>query len=246
MNRNGVVSTKWVRPAALNASSSTIPEPASVRKLKEDWSKLDGSPIDGVFKESSLYGRSKIPLSIFDYDAVCIVNDLMSEGVYLGQQPLRVFNQTCYQMEDGEEPFGDPVLGMNDIAVFGEIVMGEESNTDDMEPVVKGLGEHFGIGRDYLKGVTDDERRAAVALVTVLTRLEHDKFIRVDDPYNEGPGGDYRTFQLRSSELAELVKARPEDATQIAQIINDRGTDDVGVVTSVLDSEFKALRDGAL
>jgi len=245
-NKNGVTSTKWVRPPETGAPTVALPAPPSVSVTRENWDSLVGSPIDHVFKESSMFVRSEYKLSIFDYDAACIVNELLERGVIPHHEPMRVFNQTLHRLVDKTSDLGDPVLAMNDLAVFGEVVRREGSEADDLKALVNGLSEHFGVGRDYLHGVTDEERRAAVALITVITLIKDDDFIAVNDPHDEGPGGDYRAGMLRSPELAELIKTRPDLAEEIAHIVNDRGSDDAGMIAEVLDAEQKALRGGVL
>lgn len=245
-DKNGVVSTKWVRPAALcNATGDKIPAPELSPASREDWGSLVGSQIEAIAKDSRMGGVPGNPLSQFDYEAVVMVNEMLERNIYLESELLRVFNQAYrWTHEDKDESPEDPFLPMKDLAVFGEIIMNPDAVANDAEPIIRGLAEHFGEERDYLHGVTEEERRSALALVTVITLLENPHFIKIYDQYDEGPGGDYRFFGLKSSELAELVKAHPDDAQQIVQIVNER--DDASMVAEILKSEHKALGGGIL
>jgi hypothetical protein len=243
-DKNGVVSTKWVRPAGGGASMAAVPAPVALSAVRKDRGSLFGSPIEAVFMDSRM-DSPEFSLSQFDYDAVRVVNGLLERGVDLGREPMRVFNQAYYRLTDADAP-GDPFLPMNDLAVFGEIVKSPDALANDLEPIIRGLAPYFGSERDYLNGVTEEERCSAIALVTVITRLENEEFIEVDDPYDEGPGGDYRSFDLRSPELAELVMANPDDAEEIIRIVNERESDDAAMVAEVLKSEHKSLSSGML
>jgi hypothetical protein len=184
-------------------------------------------------------------LNRFDYEAVVAVNKLIESDSYFRHETMRVCNQ-AYRHLTGDEDLREPFLPMNDVAVFGPIVLRPDSEANDLEPVVNGLARHFGAGRDYLHGVTDEERASSLALVTVITTVGDGDHLVIDDPDNEGPGGARRAFFLRSEELAELVMANPERAEEIAEIINDRDSDDAEMVAAVLGLGNRALREGML
>jgi len=248
-DKNGVVSTKWVRPAGSGCSSAvTVPAPLAPAVVHEGWDALIGSPIDEAFKESWLGITSSASLSQFDYEAVCIVNELLERKPDVGDEVERVFNQADEMLID-EDYVGDPFLPMNHVAVFGEVVLRPDVLTGEIAPLVNGLNEHFGAGRDYLHGVTDAERRSAVALVTMITSLKNEEFVDFDEvrenefePYL----GEFRSVALRSAELAELVKAHPDEAEDIARIVNERDSDNAVMVAVVLGSGNKAMREGVL
>lgn len=245
-DKNGVVSTKWVRPVAGgHVVAANVPAPVKPVSAREDWDSLAGSAIDDVFRESYMGRYGTGALNLFDYEAVVAVNKLIEGDPYFRHETMRVCNQ-AYRRLTGEEDSREPFLPMNDVAVFGEIVFRVDSEANDMEPVVKGLARHFGEGRDYLHGVSEEERAAAVALVTVVTTIGDCDQLVIDDPDREGPGGPRRAFFLRSAELEELVVVNPERAEEIAEIIKERDSDDAGMIAAVLGLGNRALQEGML
>lgn len=246
-DKNGVVSTKWVRPVAGGSSAARVPAPLAPAAV-EDWESLAGSPIAEVFGESWLGRKAKVSLRQFDYEAVCIINELLERKPDLAQEPERVFNEADEKLMD-EAFVGDPFLPLNEVAVFAEVVLRPYALTDELVPLVNGLSAYFGAGRDYLHGVTVEERAAAVALVTVVTSLENHDFIdfeEVGEGEYEPYLGEFRSIALRSPELAELVMAHPAEAGEIVRIINERDSDDPGMVGTVLGSGHRSLNTGML
>lgn len=248
-DKNGVVSTKWVRPVAGGGTAVSVPAPMTPVVVGEDWDALKGSLIDKEFERSWLGIRKRIALSRFDYEAVCMVNELLERKSDVSVAVQIVFGNAD-EMADDEKFIGDPFLPLNNVAVFGELAIRPFATTEEIPALVNGLSAHFGPGRDYLHGVTVEERAAAVALVTVITSLENHEFVdfvEVDQAAEFEPYlGDYRSVELRSAGLAELVKARPGDAEEIARIINERDSDDAGMVALVLGSGHRSLNTGML
>jgi len=100
-----------------------------------------------------------------------------------------------------------------------------------------------------------ESRVAVTALLTVTSKIVGNDFsepLMSPEKYNSNPPHfKYHGFHdfslwLRNGELIRYALDRPEDAAYIASIIADRRTDDVGVITSVLDHEVSAFSSGSL
>lgn len=136
---------------------------------------------------------------------------------------------------------------LNNLAVFGDVVMNPSSENYDVQALVAGLGAFRSAGiitgnvRDYLLDGTDHDREQAIILVTAAARIV-DPFITINGTYYD----DHRTISIASQQLAKFILSRPDDVEEIACIVNSRKTDNIHIIKDVLDHTSKSLSDGVL
>jgi hypothetical protein len=154
--------------------------------------------------------------------------------------------------EDREESVRLATAKFNNIAVFADAVFQRGTSAPDFRMLVHGLYQFPDID-DFLLEATDDERERAAALLTVTCRIR-DIFTVTEyggpeddfDSYDEEKDPDADLIRIDSDYLSEFIMERPEDALKIAAIINERDTDDVDLIRSVLDHGTQSLREGVL
>lgn len=248
MNKNGITTTKWVLPPSNSGvGRGSIPSPVAPPKSSMVYSPKHGREIDLKHTDfSMLFERSMLKYSGFrieelDRNVVQTLEYMVqeAEGKDYSSMADSAVTTACNivssRMEMGEH--GD-YTALNNLAVFGEAVMQPQSRSYEVQSLVMGLGQG---NRDFLLDATEEEREAAITLVTAGSRIKGPLMVMEGDYYS-----DNRTVRIASDALADFVLSRPDDVERITQIVNDRNTDDVNVVRDILDHDQQALRDGVL
>lgn len=248
MDKNGVMTTKWVLPPSEgSAGRSNFPPPVAPPKSSMIYSPKHGKEIDIKHTEfSMLFERSMLKYSGFrieelDRNIVQTLEYMVQEAEGKDHSSMAdsavttACNIVSSRMEMGDH---GNYTALNNLAVFGEAVMQPQSRSYEVQSLVMGLGQG---DRDFLLDATEEEREAAITLVTAASRIKGPLMVMEGDYYS-----DNRTVKIASDALADFILSRPDDVERIAQVVNERSTDDVDVIRDVLDHPQQALRDGAL
>lgn len=247
MNKNGVLTTKWVVPSSAGVSGrGDIPSPVAAPKSSKIFSPKYGCEIDVAQTEFAvLFGKSMLKhlLRVEELDPQIIQTvELMVQeardkdcGSLADSAVTTALNIVSSRIRMGES--GD-YTALNNVAVFGDAVMQSESRSYEVQSLVMGLGQG---NRDFLLDATEEERETAITLVTAAARIKF-PFVAINGDYFS----DNRTVRIASDALADFILSRPDEVERIAQVVNERSTDDVDVIRDVLDHGQQSLRDGVL
>lgn len=248
MDKNGVMTTKWVLPHSEGGTGSRgIPAPMGTPKNFKIYSPKYGAEVDvadtdfALLYQSSMLKNSSL-LGEIDPNVVQTIEYMIQDSdgydhISLAHSALRTaFNMVSSTIARDDAP---DYTALNNLAVFGGAIMQPERRSYEVQSLIMGLGQG---NRDFLLDATEEERETAITLVTAASRLKPD-FVRI-----EGGGfySDKRTVSIVSGELADFILSRPDDVERITQIVNDRNTDDVSVIRDVLDHDQQTLRSGVL
>jgi hypothetical protein len=247
MNKNGVMTTKWVLPPSEGAGNRvSFPSPVAPPKSSKIYSPKYGAEVDVADTDfARAFGQSMMKhsnlLGEIDPHVVQTLEYMIQESedndcASLADSATRMaLNIVSSSITRGESV---DFAALNNLAVFGGAVMQSDSRSYEVQSLVMGLGQG---NRDFLLDATEDEREAAITLVTAASRLKP-PFVKIEGDYYS----DDRTVQIASGELADFFLSRPDDVERITRVVNDRGTDDVDAVREVLDHDQQALREGVL
>lgn len=252
MNKNGVMTTKWVRPPSAGTASSSIPAPSPFPQAAKVFSPRHNAEVDlHATDVMRLYKQSPLTetrgLDELNPQAIQAV-ELMLQKAHdcglewqAGRNTAVAFNIVYSRITKGmhsveESPF-------NNLAVFGEAVVRPETKDSsyDVESLVMGIRGQFPGTKDFLMKASEEDRAKAVGLVKVAAQLEP-PFITIEG----GLYDDDRSITIASEALSKFIMERPEDADDIARVIKDTGTDDVNLIRDVLDFGQQSLRSGVL
>lgn len=248
MDKNGVMTTKWVLPPSEGSGGrSNFPPPVAPPKPSMIYSPKHGREIDikhtefSMLFERSMLKHSGVRLEELDRDVVQTLEYMVQEAEgkdhsYMADSAVtRACNIVSSLSEMGDH---GNYTALNNLAVFGEAVMQPQSRSYEVQELVRGLGQG---DRDFLLDATEEEREAAITLVTAGSRIKGPLMVMEGD-YTSAT----RTVSIASDDLADFILSRPDDVERITQIVNDRNTDDVSVIRDVLDHDQQALRSGVL
>jgi hypothetical protein len=247
MNKNGIMTTKWVLPPSdSSAGHSGIPSPVTLPKSPKIYSPKYGVEVDVADTDfARSFGKSMMKhsnlLGEIEPNVVQTLEYMLQEAEdndcsSLADSATRMaLNIVSSSMARGESV---DFTALNNLAVFGGAVMQRESRSYEVQSLVMGLGQG---NRDFLLDATEEERENAVVLVTAASRLKP-PFVKIEGDYYS----DDRTVEIASGELADFFLSRPDDVDRIAQVVNERNTDNVDLIRDVLDHSLPALSEGVL
>lgn len=241
MNKNGVMTTKWVRPVSSGSVPAPIPAPVVGSAGTGQDFNVSRTEVAMLFSRSRLASR-KFSIHDFTPGSVQAV-EWMIQAADADGFKWRANNVVSGVFEDVRENLSAPAFmdetgtlaPFNNLAVFGEAVIQPDGKNFDVTALVLGLRWFDGV-KDYLLDASDEQRSQATALLIVASRIE--------PPFIEATAK--MDISLRSDELAAFIMERPDEAADIAYVINERGTDDVAVIREMLDHGQQSLRDGLL
>lgn len=251
-DRNGITKTHWVKPDASAKSAAKIPAPDSGQKpLKTPY-------LDVVFRSSSI-SYSTVSLKDLDHDAVMAVEALVKKAATAGTMAAAnvrslVFAAFANITENDYEDFS----AFNNVAVLGDSLAFCGTFTDrSVNIYTNGLDQFPGI-RDFHTEATEEQKAQARALCR-LTAVLPDEYLESYMGYNEfdedddietHEDEDPATYYVKISpdhrDLADFVMAHPDNVDEIAALIRERGSADVGMLEQVLGHGESALREGTL
>lgn len=247
LNKNGIMTTKWVLPPSESGSGDRgIPAPVGFPKSSKIYSPKYGAEVyvaDTDFArafERSMMRRSNL-LGEIDPNVVQTLEYMLQEAEETDYSSLAdsatkmALNIVSSSITRGESA---DFTALNNLAVFGGAVMQQDTRSYEVQSLVMGLGQG---NRDFLLDATEDERETAVLLVTAASRIKA-PFVAIEGDYYS----DNRTVRIASDALADFFSSRPDDVERIAQVVNERNTDDVNVIRDILDHDQQALRSGVL
>lgn len=247
LNKNGIMTTKWVLPPSDgSAGRGRFPSPGTTLKSPKIYSPKYGVEVDVADTDfARSFGQSMMKhsnlLGEIDPHVVQTLEYMIQEAedndcVSLADSATRMaLNIVSSSITRGESV---DFTALNNLAVFGGAVMQRESRSYEVQSLVMGLGQG---NRDFLLDATEEERETAITLVTAASRIKS-PFVAIEGDYYS----DDRTVKIASAALADFFLSRPDDVERIAQVVNERSTDDADVIREVLDHPQQALRDGAL
>jgi hypothetical protein len=248
MNKNGIMTTKWVLPPSDGGTGrGSIPSPVVLPKSPKVYSPKYGVEVDVADTDfARAFGQSMMKhsnlLGEIDPHVVQTLEYMIQESedndcASLADSATRMaLNIVSSSITRGESV---DFTALNNLAVFGGAVMQRESRSYEVQSLVMGLGQG---DRDFLLDATEEEREVAITLVTAASRLKP-PFVKIE---GDGYYSDNRTVQIASGELADFFLSRPDDVDRIAQVVNERDTDNVDVIRDILDHEQQSLREGVL
>lgn len=266
VDKNGVASKRWVKPDTGSAKSKTIPAPGGRKSKKEQPSPTPY--LHKMFMRGPL-GHTLIKLDDFDQRTVYGIEALLARtdvedftsytnAMFAVQFALKEISYAEFHGdpdetdEDRQESVRLATAKLNNIAVFADAAFQRGTRAPDFRMLVNGLYQFPDID-DFLLEATDEERERAAALITVTCRIR-DIFTVTEyggpeddfDAYDENKDPDADLTRIDSDYLSDFIMSRPEDTLKIAAIINERDTDDVNLIRSVLDHGTQSLREGVL
>lgn len=248
MNKNNVMTTKWVLPPSDGgAGRGSIPSPVAPPKSSMIYSPKHGREVDiahtdfAMLMERSMLKHSGLRMDEFDPQVIQTLEYMVQESV--GNDCSSLADSavtTACNIVSSSITRGDSVdfTALNNLAVFGGAVMQRESRSYEVQSLVMGLGQG---NKDFLLDATEEERETAITLVTAAARIKAPLVAIEGDYYS-----DNRTVKIASDELADFILSRPDDVERITQVVNERSTDDVDVIRDVLDHAQPALSEGVL
>jgi hypothetical protein len=253
MDKNGVMSTKWVT-ASPEASSGrgSIPAPSlpASRPDPKIYSPKYGFEIGiGQSEVSVMYSRSMIRhqtthrlddidpqvLQALEY----LIQDAKDRGLanQVEAEVKTAFNIVGSHLQRGSS---NPYVALDNLAVFGDAVVQPGCKHDDITALVAGLEPYFE-ARDFLRDASDEDREKAVLLVTAASRINAPMVAARGTYYD-----DDRTIGIDSREMNDFILSRPDDVERIVQAVNERKSLDVGLIRGILDHGQQSLRSGLL
>lgn len=253
MDKNGVMSTKWVSasPEAPSGRGS-IPAPSlpASRHSAKVYSpkygceiEVEGSEVGVLYNRSMI--RHQITHRITDIDPQVLqaveylIQDAGDRGLanQVEAEVKTAFNIVgSYLQRDSRNPY----VALNNLAVFGGAVVQPGCKHDDITALVAGLEPYFK-ARDFLRDVSDEDREKAVLLVTAASRIAA-PMVTARGTYYE----DDRAISIGSREMNEFILSRPDDLERIVQAVNERESLDVDLIRDILDHGQQSLRSGLL
>lgn len=261
-NKNGVTSTKWVRPTTSGTTSKKLPAPSAQAAPP----RISAPLLEKLHHHGPL-GSTLISVDRFDQRAVRAVEKMLTRtGNEGGMLDFHASKEVKDALKDIHDAVFDPdsvydeddnsvYAPINNVAAFGDALFISDCGSIELPMLVRGVSRYkrFEGITDFLLETDDEERKIATALVVVAARIKQPFII---DEYG-GPEDDFDTYdedldplddntRIASPKLVDFIMERPESAEDIAKVINERQTDDVDVIREILDHGQQSLRSGLL
>lgn len=253
-DKNGVTSTRWVKPASGSSPVKKMPSPALQPEA------VDTPFFDQFFSRHNSGAIFPLHKQDFDQSALTAIDSLLEKAQ--GEQGnestnLALFIETAFKQYSADEDH----KWINNIAALGESVAFSGSLAEkSISYYVNGLHRNglFTSISDFHLEATDEERSQAAALCRITNILpgehvdeslgynEFDPDDNISDHEDDDEYDYYLAIKPELGDLIEFVMNHHEQVDEIAGIMKERDTVDVGVLTEILGNKTQALREGTL
>ena len=256
-DKNGVQTTRWVKPDAGSSNSKQIPAPAAIKQEQ-----MRETPhMDILFGQSRL-SYSTMTIKDLDPNAVATVEGLIERAVSDDPFASAATNMRSFvsnALKSIAENGYDDHSEFNNVAALGESVAFSGSRTDNsIYLYTNGIASYFSGVNDFYKEASDEQLMQARALCRLTASLPYkyleeymgyDEFNEddnIEDHADDDEALYYTKIRPDLGELVDLVMEQPENVSDIISIIRERDSADVGMLKQVLNHREAALKEGTL
>lgn len=237
MDKNGTLVKRWVKPRSEDASGK-IPAPMTLPVVAPPEAPL----LHAIYAQMNI-SRTNITTSDFDHKSVKIVEDALSRFGYPKIDRYKSAIRMAFKLTYEDNDAGKTLF--NNLAFFTEIAF--ESSSSDVVPLnVNGVKLSVPL-KDFTCEAKPQEQQIALALMKASCDISSkflDEYFASSDDSEYDFERDY--IKLRSDALIELISSRPQDVDQIIRLVNDRMTDEVSIIKTLLEYEVQSLSEGVL
>lgn len=254
-DKNGVVTTRWVKPDTGHLSMSKVPAPSSAP------APLSTPLLDERFQASLLGMGGEVSLEDFDPEARRIVESLIARSESNPFAKGSVTSLVGHSFDAIEGSGTHDLTSFNNVAALGEAVAFSGGITDlPINMYINGLDQFVHIN-DFHTEATEDELVKARALCRLTAALPDEYldsymgysdqgFDAEDYEYEISEDADSLEFYIklhpRYEGLADLVMKYPSNVDEIAAVIKKRKSADAGMLEQVITHKEAALKEGTL
>lgn len=252
---NGKVTTRWVRNAAQGPSRSLLSAPPAIATntlapFTDKTAPLTASAMYGVFARGRRCQVSDLnPLAVQKIEK--LLQDARDESFTSFLKAEGNLLKVLYDARDntGKWGFAENSTLINDISV---LTLRVGLNINHVVAGMRTYPEFMDVD-DFLYGLDEEGQEKARALYTVISAIDphfrEEHFLPEDDYEEVEPtwqDEDTQYVRLRNPLLAMYVMKHPEMHEDILRVSKERRTDDIYLISSVLNGTARALGEGTL
>lgn len=257
-DKNGVQTTRWVKPDAGSKSATRIPSPSVGTSAKKE---LETPNMDLLFGQSRL-SYSTMTVNDLNQDALATVESLLAranEDDQFGSSATNMRSLVSAALKNISDNHHEDQSAFNNVAALGESVAFSGSMTDSsIDVYLNGIWDRFPGVNDFYTDASEEQVAQARALCRLTASLQYkyleeymgynefDPDDNIEDHADDDPAEYYTKIHPDHKELVDFVMERPERVDEIVRIIRERDSVDVGMLAQVLDHEQAALKEGTL